>query len=241
MIQLLVNYQLPGFELALFLGNLTSLFSEFISFFARDDTRIWRPGKEVQQFYLHMAFALDSVEIFKFIVNYGQLFAGPSDVFKWEDLLYALMEVGHVLSSRVKTLLLLARLPLATVKHRGLDLLIPEGCIACIAASRKIPAILLRFAVVAPQEPCAETPRGRRNSRRNKTEVPSRYVHCRTGVTLRRYYGSPYFFGHPQYCPASQFSSCSAPSHRHGHITPHTYTYISDYPYIMFCGLLHVR
>lgn len=111
MIQLLVNYQLPGFELALFLGNLMSLFSEFISFFAKDDVRIWRPEKEVQQFYLHMAFALDSVDIFKFIVNYGQLFAGLSDVFKWEDLLYVLMEhrdkfrpyFSALLSSRLKS------------------------------------------------------------------------------------------------------------------------------------------
>ncbi|KAL8444907.1 hypothetical protein Emed_006001 [Eimeria media] len=79
MIQLLVNYQLPG--------------------------------KEVQQFYLHMAFALDSVDIFKFIVNYGQLFAGPSDVFKWEDLLCTLMEhrdkfrpyFSALLSSRLKS------------------------------------------------------------------------------------------------------------------------------------------
>ncbi|KAL8436805.1 hypothetical protein ACSSS7_001450 [Eimeria intestinalis] len=109
--QLLVNYQLPGFELALFLGNVTSMFSEFISFFANDDVRIWRPGKEVQQFYLHMAFALDSVDIFKFIVNYGQLFAGPSDVFKWEDLLCTLMEhrdkfrpyFSALLSSRLKS------------------------------------------------------------------------------------------------------------------------------------------
>ncbi|KAL8456080.1 hypothetical protein Emag_000073 [Eimeria magna] len=109
--QLLVNYQLPGFELALFLGNLTSMFSEFISFLANDDVRIWRPGKEVQQFYLHMAFALDSVDIFKFIVNYGQLFAGPSDVFKWEDLLCTLMEhrdkfrpyFSALLSSRLKS------------------------------------------------------------------------------------------------------------------------------------------
>ncbi|KAL8270251.1 hypothetical protein Esti_005810 [Eimeria stiedai] len=111
MIQLLVNYQLPGFELALFLGNVTSMFSEFISFFANDDVRIWRPGKEVQQYYLHMAFALDSVDIFKFIVNYGQLFAGPSDVFKWEDLLCTLMEhrdkfrpyFSALLSSRLKS------------------------------------------------------------------------------------------------------------------------------------------
>ncbi|OEH73608.1 hypothetical protein cyc_03282 [Cyclospora cayetanensis] len=111
MIQLLVNYQLPGYELALFLGNLTSIFSEFVSFFAQDDVRIWRPGRELQQFYLHMAFALDNVDIFKFIVNYGQLFAGPTDIFKWEDLLYALMEhrdkfrpyFSSLLSSRLKS------------------------------------------------------------------------------------------------------------------------------------------
>ncbi|KAL8434973.1 hypothetical protein Efla_005056 [Eimeria flavescens] len=111
MIQMLVNYQLPGFELALFLGNVLSLFSDFISFFASDDVRIWRPGREVQQFYLHMAFALDSVDIFKFIINFGQLFAGPSDVFKWEDLLCTLMEhrdkfrpyFSALLSSRLKS------------------------------------------------------------------------------------------------------------------------------------------
>lgn len=93
LIQLLVTYQLPGFELALFLGNATALFSEFLCYFALDDVRIWKPWREVQQFYLHMAFSMDSVELFKFIVNYGQLFAGPCDVFKWEDLLYVLMEV----------------------------------------------------------------------------------------------------------------------------------------------------
>ncbi|CDJ48898.1 hypothetical protein, conserved [Eimeria brunetti] len=111
MVQLLVNYQLPGFEICLFLGNVLSLFSDFISFFAQDDVNIWRPCREVQQFYLHMAFALDSVFLFKFIINFGQLFAGPEDVFKWEDLLYVLMEhrdrfrpyFSALLASRLKS------------------------------------------------------------------------------------------------------------------------------------------
>lgn len=95
MVQLLVNYQMPGFELVLFLGNLTALFSDFVAFFAQDDVRVWRPSREVQQYYLHMAFALDSADLFQFIINYGQLlFVGNADVFKWEDLLYVLMEVS---------------------------------------------------------------------------------------------------------------------------------------------------
>lgn len=119
MVQLLVNYQMPGFELVLFLGNLTALFSDFVSFFAQDDVRIWRPCKEVQQYYLHMAFSLDSADLFKFIINYGQLlFVGNADVFKWEDLLYVLMEVRF--DAPVSALLLRtshARFPDSTFLH----------------------------------------------------------------------------------------------------------------------------
>ncbi|CDJ67287.1 hypothetical protein, conserved [Eimeria necatrix] len=112
MVQLLVNYQMPGFELVLFLGNLTALFSDFVAFFAQDDVRVWRPSREVQQYYLHMAFALDSADLFQFIINYGQLlFVGNADVFKWEDLLYVLMEhrdkfrpyFAPLLASRLKS------------------------------------------------------------------------------------------------------------------------------------------
>ncbi|CDJ61798.1 hypothetical protein, conserved [Eimeria maxima] len=111
MVQLLVNYQLPGYEICLFLGNVMSLYSDFISFFAQDDVAIWRPCREVQQFYLHMAFSLDSVFLFKFIINFGKLFAGPTDVFKWEELLYVLMEhrdrfrpfFAALLASRLKS------------------------------------------------------------------------------------------------------------------------------------------
>lgn len=100
LVQLLVNYQLPGHDLVLFLGNLTKQFTDLLDYLVQDSVSIWKPCKEIQQYYMHLAFSLDSAKLFKFLVNHGGLFCGASDIFKWEDLLYVLMEVGAEIRNR---------------------------------------------------------------------------------------------------------------------------------------------
>ncbi|PHJ24118.1 hypothetical protein CSUI_002009 [Cystoisospora suis] len=125
-----------GHELFSFLGTVARLFNTFLDQLRlftdpleEEDPLYHQPsqgsssswlklGSECSQFYLHFAFTLDEAGLFQKFISQQQLFE-RQDIFRWEDLLYTLMQ--HRDRFRPFFAALLARRLKARVQKRLVD------------------------------------------------------------------------------------------------------------------------
>ncbi|PFH36759.1 hypothetical protein BESB_049510 [Besnoitia besnoiti] len=124
LVLIILSLKMRGHELFSFLGTICRQFSALVDQLGIFDDRMgatghwWKLGSECSQFYLHMAFTLDQVSLFQRFVTQQQLFE-RQDLFKWEDLLYTLMQ--HRDRFRPYFAALLARRLKARVQKRLAD------------------------------------------------------------------------------------------------------------------------
>ncbi|CBZ50866.1 hypothetical protein NCLIV_039410 [Neospora caninum Liverpool] len=97
LVLIIMSLKMRGHELFSFMGTVSRLFNALLDQLGIFDDRSragghwWKLGSECSQFYLHMAFSLDESHLFQKFITQQQLF-DKQDLFKWEDLLYTLMQ-----------------------------------------------------------------------------------------------------------------------------------------------------
>ncbi|EPR57104.1 hypothetical protein TGPRC2_266630 [Toxoplasma gondii TgCatPRC2] len=97
LVLIILSLKMHGHELFSFMGTVCRLFNSLMEQLGLCDDRCgtgghWcKLGSECSQFYLHMAFSLDDAQLFQKFITQQQLF-DKQDIFKWEDLLYTLMQ-----------------------------------------------------------------------------------------------------------------------------------------------------
>lgn len=101
LVNILIHKELRGNEMYKFVGAIPKYVLDLVEVFG---PKILNQKPEVAQYFMHMAFVLDSPKLFELVARQPNVFS-IGDVFKWEDMLVALMQYKDKFPRFTSTLL----------------------------------------------------------------------------------------------------------------------------------------